>query len=281
MTPPRTARPGTGAPPPTSATRDEQARDTEARATAQTREREIADERLADVLVQLVGGYLRDRIDPEDPRHYQYFEWLAEEARAAQTPEERAQTAREAEAFARRVMRDFDEMNDGAPVEESGAMPCVRDEPMAHAPRGSATSADAVREAAHAGYAPRFALSVAAGVGRDLWDEPADAWLEVPADVPPGQHVALAVHGDSMRPLLHDGDTLLVRLGAEVATGDVVVARRPDHGYVVKRVAAITADAWRLASDNAAYEEFTLPRDPALLVGTVVLRWCTHGNGMK
>lgn len=258
---------------------------------AAAREAEIAEERLADWLVQLVGRHARDTIDPEDPAHAQYFAWLAEEARAAQTPAERAQTAREAEVFARDMVERLRAMNvvgaasDGAvasaePAGDSAAASVrgVHAAPTTRAPRGSLHGKASVHEATRAGYAARFALGVAAGIGRELWDEPVDAWVELPDDVPPGPHVALTVRGASMTPLLHDGDTLLVRLGSNVAVGDVVVARRPEHGYVVKRVARVSRASLVLASDNAAFSDVTLPHDPALIVGVVVLRWCTHAQ---
>lgn len=79
-----------------------------------------------------------------------------------------------------------------------------------------------------------------------------------------------------MKPFLHDGDTVLVRLGSELTPGSVVVARRPDEGYVVKRVGQIQRRSVELVSLNPAFEPIRLPRDPRLLLGTVVLRWCTH-----
>jgi phage repressor protein C with HTH and peptisase S24 domain len=252
---------------------------------------EIAEERLADWLVQLVGRQVRDTIDPEDPAHAQYFAWLAEEARAAQTPAERAQTAREADVFARDMMQRLRETSAvGAGSEDAVAAPettggsvtagvrGVYSAPPVRSPRGSMQGKASVNEAARAGYAARFALGVAAGIGRELWDEPVDAWVELPEGVALGPHVALTVRGASMTPLLHDGDTLLVRVGSDVTVGDVIVARRPEHGYVVKRVARVNRESMVLASDNAAFTNVTVPRDPALIVGVVVLRWCTHAQ---
>lgn len=285
MTQPPNARPGAGAASPSPSPSPSQDAQDRAAATARERERErereVGEERLADALVRLVGGYLRDRVDPENPSHYRYFEWLAEEARAMQTPEERARTARAAEEFASRVRRERAaraERRGDTTRERRTTLSCERATPASHTPCSAARGLEAVRDAARIGQAPMVPLSVAAGVGRDLWDEPCDRWLVLPPGVPPGPHVALPVRGDSMRPLLHDGDTLLVRIGTEVVVGDVIVARRPEHGYVVKRVAGITRRALRLASDNAAYDTFTLPRDPSLIVGVVVLRWCPHGT---
>ena len=65
------------------------------------------------------------------------------------------------------------------------------------------------------------------------------------------------VRGDSMRPGLSDGDRLLVRYGARVRPGAVVVARFADGTLAVKRAAdrRTTRDgapAWWLLGDNPA-----------------------------
>jgi SOS-response transcriptional repressor LexA len=124
--------------------------------------------------------------------------------------------------------------------------------------------------------APRVDLGVAAGVGRDLWDEPCDSWIELPLDMPAGRYIGLGVNGDSMEPLMHTGDTILVRVGTDVQQNTVIVARHPDDGYVVKRVDRLTPTTIQLASLNAGYPMLAIPRDPSLIVGTVVLRWCAH-----
>ena len=54
-----------------------------------------------------------------------------------------------------------------------------------------------------------------------------------------------------MVPLLHDGDTILVKLGDELMPDAVVVARVPDGGYVVKRVGGIVGSRVELTSLNA------------------------------
>ena len=57
-----------------------------------------------------------------------------------------------------------------------------------------------------------------------------------------------------MRPTLRPGDCLLVRYGARVRPGQLVVARpwtRPDL-LVVKRAVAPVAGGWLVASDNPA-----------------------------
>jgi len=113
----------------------------------------------------------------------------------------------------------------------------------------------------------------AAGPGRELWDEPVDDWLVLPAGVPSMRALALRISGESMVPLLHHGDTVLVELGTPVTKGRVVVARHPDDGYVCKRVHRVGRREVELASLNPAYGVVTIPRDERLVVGTVRAAW--------
>jgi hypothetical protein len=125
--------------------------------------------------------------------------------------------------------------------------------------------------------APQLDLGAAAGVGRDLWDEPCEQWVKVPDDAPAGSYVSLRVVGESMDPLLHTGDSVLVQVGSAVARDTVVLARVPDAGYVVKKVGKVTRAQLELQSLNAAFPPIVVPRDERTIVGTVVLRWCPHG----
>jgi nickel-type superoxide dismutase maturation protease len=59
------------------------------------------------------------------------------------------------------------------------------------------------------------------------------------------------VRGDSMRPTLAPGDRLLVRYGAAVRPGRVVVARFGDGTVVVKRAVERRATGWWLLGDAA------------------------------
>lgn len=127
--------------------------------------------------------------------------------------------------------------------------------------------------------APRFDLGIAAGAGRALWDEPCDSWVSIPDELPRGRYVALTVKGDSMLPLLHSGDVVLVKLGPDVVRDTVVVARRPDDGYVVKRVGRITPAELELVSLNPDFPApIVVDRAEGTVTGTVVLRWCGHGG---
>jgi phage repressor protein C with HTH and peptisase S24 domain len=98
--------------------------------------------------------------------------------------------------------------------------------------------------------------------------------------LPAGRFVALRVVGDSMVPLLHSGDVVLVDLDGAVHPGAVAVVRHPEHGYMVKRVVRTGGQAISLVSLNPVYPVLhLLPGAGAggALIGPVVLRWCAHG----
>jgi SOS-response transcriptional repressor LexA len=69
---------------------------------------------------------------------------------------------------------------------------------------------------------------------------------------------------------------VLVRRGGDVQRDTVVVARHPDDGYVCKRVRRIRREAIELASLAPGRPAIVIPRDPRLIVGTVMLVWCSH-----
>lgn len=116
-------------------------------------------------------------------------------------------------------------------------------------------------------------LAIAAGAGLELWDVECGTTVDVPEDVPRGRHVALRVSGDSMEPLIHSGDLVLVRIDDRAVPGTVVVARDPEHGYVVKEVGRLTATEIELRSLNPAYPVLRVAHGAGTVLGTVVLRW--------
>ena len=227
-------------------------------------------ERTQDLLVRVAGDRAMRRLDPLKPTETAFVEWYAREARAELSVAERKHLDAKAGQFVyavqtRRAMersrvREVAAEPESAPAWEEG------------------TLAQVVAAAARVRHAPAMDLSVAAGAGRELWDEPCDRWIPLPDSAPDGKYVALRVTGDSMVPLLHDGDTILVKLGDEVVPDAVVVARVPDGGYVVKRVGGVAGSRVELASLNPDYPPIVIPRDPSLVLGTVLLRWCTHGD---
>lgn len=77
-----------------------------------------------------------------------------------------------------------------------------------------------------------------------------------------------------MVPTLRDGDVVLVRHGAQVRVGDVVLARYrslPDR-YVVKRAVRPADGGWWLASDNPAAGGDSAAHGVADVLARVVLR---------
>lgn len=188
----------------------------------------------------------------------------------------RADAEREAEAvrFAQRVRRTVAVI--GASVQR------IDQAPELVPPARPGPLAAMFVEARARGAAPLAELGVAAGTGRELFDEPCDAWVALPEGLPPSRYVALRVVGDSMIPLLHSGDVVLVDLDRPVPPGAVAVAHHPDHGSVVKRLVRMDGDRWRLASLNPAYPPLELPPGSSALLGPVVLRWCVHsGNAAR
>ena len=227
-------------------------------------------ERTKDLLVRLAADRAMSQLDPLDPAESRFLDWYAREARATLSVAERQRLESGAGEFVYRVLarrgmerlrvREVPTDPESAPAWEEG------------------TLAEVVAAAARVRHAPSVELSVAAGAGRELWDEPCDRWIPLPEGTPDGKYVALRVTGDSMVPLLHDGDTILVKLGEELVPDAVVVARVPDGGYVVKRVGGFAGSRVELASLNPDYPPIVIPRDPSLVLGTVLLGWCTHGD---
>ena len=141
-----------------------------------------------------------------------------------------------------------------------------------------ATPLRAVDEARAHSAAPVIALAVAAGTGREIWDEPVRRWVRIPPEVPDGRHVAFPIAGDSLSPLVHSGDQVLVQLDTEPQVGCVVVARHPDDGYVCKVVTRIRTRSFELGLLDPSRAPISIPRDSRFLVGTVVVVWCMHNE---
>jgi SOS-response transcriptional repressor LexA len=221
-----------------------------------------------DALLRLAMELAWEDLDPDDPANAPFFEWLAREARERQTPEERAETAAMARALSRRwTLRHLSEslrvaLREGAPVMR--AMP------------GDGTFPACVHEGRRTGCVPTWDSRAAAGAGRTIGDEPCEGWIERPSELAPGDYAAIRVAGDSMTPLLHDGDTIVLKPGTQARPNTVVVVRLPEDGCVVKKVAAADRHFLELASLNEAYPAITVARGDAAVLGTVVLRWCPH-----
>jgi SOS-response transcriptional repressor LexA len=233
------------------------------------REEQARLDRLTDPLVRLVADAHAPVLAPASPGAARLADWMVREMRARERPAERLTTARLATARERVLARMH-----GARlgVLDGGARPAVRE------PAPAWGAPDLPDRATRERSAPWIAFAAAAGVGREIWDEPCERWIELPDPVPRGAYVALSVSGDSMTPLFHPGDVILVRLGAAVERRSVVVARHPDDGYVLKEVGRVGRREIELRSLNPAYPPVRIPRAAELVVGTVVLRWCGHGG---
>ncbi|MEU9383791.1 nickel-type superoxide dismutase maturation protease [Streptomyces sp. NPDC048279] len=86
------------------------------------------------------------------------------------------------------------------------------------------------------------------------------------------------VTGPSMVPTLYQGDQLLVRYGARVRAGDVVVLRHPFQQdlLVVKRAVELREGGWWVLGDNAyaggdSTDYGTVPEE--LILGRALFRW--------
>lgn len=229
--------------------------------TEEANDREERREREMDVLARLAARAGGHRLDPDDAANAPFHEWLARDARAGQRSAERRATEARAERFARRMQ----------------AMVLAKQLGVAVAPGAPVVHEMRRDRAVHERLVPWPELGVAAGVGRELWDEPCERWVELPSTLATGsKYVALTVSGSSMEPALHAGDVVLVSVGAGVRRDSIVVARRPEEGYVVKAVGRLTRRVIELRSLNPEFATFSIPRDQALIVGTVVMRWCAH-----
>jgi phage repressor protein C with HTH and peptisase S24 domain len=83
------------------------------------------------------------------------------------------------------------------------------------------------------------------------------------------------VSGPSMVPTLRDGDVVLVRHGARVRPGDVVLATYESMPgrYVLKRTARPDGHGWWLTSDNPAAGGDSAVHGVAQVHARVILRW--------
>ena len=218
-----------------------------------------------DELMRLVGAEI-DAQSEALPLNEELLTWLASDLRQAQSADERRRDELAASAFAKRAVRrlSIQRAEKALPIRELRyrAAPIV------------AAVALSMEEASRERCATILDLAVAAGTGRALWDEPCEEWLELPSDIPPSpRYLALRVSGDSMSPVLEKSDVILMKLDASPAIDDLVVAKIPDEGYVVKRFAGMKSGRVELASFNPAFDILSIPRNRLTLLGTVIARF--------
>ncbi len=231
--------------------------------------------RLARDIAEQAGEVVRaDRIRTEDSSLYRdgrLGDWLATEAKEAVEGglERDPWSAAEVRDLAERMRSELLASTCGV-RRVAGSPVCVE---LSEAERGSSGYLGASQR----GAAPWVQMATAAGAGNELWDETCESWVGIPDDLAPGNYVALNVRGDSMVPLLHDGDTVLIALGVKPRNGSIVVARS-DEGYVVKRLTRITTRGVYLESLNPDYEPMVIKDVQQPIAGCVVLSWCPHAG---
>jgi SOS-response transcriptional repressor LexA len=220
---------------------------------------------MLDRLMRAMGAAIERRDDALAFQSERYLAWLAHALRLGMPRAQRVRDERDAEAFARRAASRL------AVRWADRALPRrqlrYRGTPIV------ATVSQSVQQAVEEGCAPLLDLAAAAGVGRELWDEPCETWIELPLDLPRARYVALRVAGDSMDPVLAPADVILVKLDDTPSVDDLVVARLPDDGFVVKRVASLSPRSLELASFNPAYAPIVVERDRGTVLGTVIARF--------
>jgi len=223
------------------------------------------DDRAIDDLMSAVGRETElsdNELTYQDER---FLFWLANDLRSGLDREQRSQDQRDAIEFAQRALTRLQI--------RLAEKRLPRRQLRERSATVNATLVHAIPAASKERCATILDLAVAAGSGRELWDEPCDRWLELPDDVPSGRYVALRVSGDSMAPVLDPREVILIQLDATPRVDDLVVARLPDQSHVVKRVAAMKGATMELASFNREYESIFVARDPSPVVGTVIARF--------
>ena len=223
------------------------------------------DDQALDELMRLVGAAIDRQVDDLACTDESLLAWVAADIRAGMLARERAADLANADAFARNLRARL------------AIQRAERALPRRVLVRRSASMVGTVEQMRRTAMQERAVvmldLAAAAGSGRELWDEPCDSWLTLPPDIPQSPYVALRVAGDSMTPVLDASDVILVKLDAPLSVDDLVVARLPDDGYVVKRVASVTRTMLTLASFNPEYPAMVVPRDRTTVLGTVIARF--------
>lgn len=138
----------------------------------------------------------------------------------------------------------------------------------------SSAPATPLRAASHVPI-PRLALDASAGQGVIVGEEvPVDSiffstrWLRAHG-FDPGQMSAISVVGDSMEPVLRDGDDILVDQRPRPLHDGIHVVR-VGESLLVKRVQTGPAGRIVLESANPAYRPIELPVEEVQVIGRVV-----------
>lgn len=224
-------------------------------------------EAASDPLIDVVGYVESLRLTSPAYDDERFVTWLAHEGRVARR-EGDLLGASDVARLARRIR--------AAAMAQQSGVHLVDEPPAMVAVRAGWPVNSAIAELAKRRQAAVVDLAIAAGSGRELWDIECEAAVALPSSLPRGEYVALTVRGDSMEPLLHSGDLVLVRRGAELKSGAIVVMHDSDSGYVVKKVGRVQARTVELLSLNPSYARRHVRRMRSSVLGTVLLRWCQH-----
>ncbi len=127
---------------------------------------------------------------------------------------------------------------------------------------------------------PKLPVRLSAGPGASGEDETPVGLLAFRREwmrqhsLQPGRVSAVEVAGDSMKPSLNDGDTVLVDHTRAGPRRGKVVAARVGGELFIKRLHTMPPDGWLLVSDNPDYSPLMLGRDDAI-IGEIVWqgRW--------
>ena len=216
-------------------------------------------------LARLLGEVLDASGDCMAYQNGNFLEWLEREVQGRISGAERSESELAAQQAASRARARIQAAHVG------DALP-VR--PLRLRPAAVVGNASQVaRAAAGSRCAPWVeSVAVAAGTGREIWDEPCERWVELPRGAAGGDHLALTVSGDSMTPCLHGGDVILVSARKPVTLDSIVVARRAEDGYVVKHVTKCEKAKLELSSFNREYAPFVIDRSPGTIIGVVVAK---------
>jgi SOS-response transcriptional repressor LexA len=224
-------------------------------------------EAASDSLIDIIGYVESLRPTPPAYDDERFVTWLAHEGRQARR-EADVLEANDVARLARRICT--------AELAERSGVHLADQLPGMVAVRAGWPVSSAIVELAKHRQAAVVDLAIAAGSGRDLWDVECEAAVALPSSLPRGEYVALTVRGDSMEPLLHSGDLVLVRRSAELKPGAIIVMHDSDAGYVVKKVGRVQARTVELLSLNPSYARRHVRRMRSSVLGTVLLRWCQH-----
>lgn len=124
---------------------------------------------------------------------------------------------------------------------------------------------------------PMVSIEVQAGIDRFV-AEPLEGyegkhhvprqWLEE-NDLYPASLVAVKVKGDSMQPLMYEGDIVVVNTADKVRKNGGVFAMNFDGQAVIKRLSYERRD-WYLSSDNPEYKPVPCRGSECIVIGRVV-----------